>query len=134
MQHPDDRPVIGGNDQFVARVAVDFLERSNVGWLEGITGELACVAECFSNDQMVQFYRLLSIGQLVRLLEGEIGIGNGTPAFRAALGAVQETFDGWATRFEAATPANPIPIRKLVAVQFGAALATATFLQEQSRP
>jgi hypothetical protein len=95
------------------------------------TARPATVAECFSNDQMIQFYRLLAVGELMRLLEGEIGIGNGTPAIRSALRAAQETFDRWATQFEATTPANPIPIRKLVAVQFGAALATAAFLQER---
>lgn len=94
------------------------------------TDRAATVAECFSNDQMVQFYRLLSVGEMVRLLEGEVAIGNGTPAIRAALSASRETFDAWASRLEAATPANPIPIRKLVAVQFGAALATAEYLQQ----
>jgi hypothetical protein len=93
------------------------------------TARPATVAECFSNDQMVQFYRLLSAGEMVRLLEGEVAIGNGTPKIRAALRASRETFDDWATRLEAATPANPIPIRKLVAVQFGAALATAEYLR-----
>jgi len=96
------------------------------------TARPATVAECFSNDQMTQFYRLLSVGQFIRLLEGELGIGNGTPAIRAAMDTATETFDQWATRLEAATPANPIPIRKLVAVQFGAALATAAHLQQQS--
>lgn len=81
---------------------------------------------------MARFYRLLSAGEMVRLLEGEVLVGNGTPKIRAAPRASPETFDDWASRPGAATPANPIPIRTLVAAQFGAALATAEYLQQST--
>ncbi|HEX5503464.1 MAG TPA: M14 family zinc carboxypeptidase, partial [Thermomicrobiales bacterium] len=41
------------------------------------TARPATVAEVFSSDQHTQFYRLLTVGMAVRLLEGEVGIGNG---------------------------------------------------------
>jgi hypothetical protein len=90
------------------------------------------VAELFSSNQEVRFYRLLTLGMLLRMLEGEVAIGNGTPAIRKHLGEARATFDQWATELEADTEARPVPIRKLVATQLGAVLATAEYLARAS--
>jgi hypothetical protein len=91
----------------------------------------ATVAECFSNNESVQFYRLLGLGTLVRMLEGQIAIGNGTPEIREHLKAARETFNAWSDKLENALDYRVVPIRKLVAVQLGAALATAEYLAGQ---
>jgi hypothetical protein len=96
------------------------------------TDRPATVAERFSSNEEIRFYRLLTLGMLLRLLEGEVAIGNGTPAIRQHLGEARATFDRWATELEADTEARPVPIRKLVAVQLGAVLATADHLARAS--
>lgn len=88
----------------------------------------ATVAEVFSSHEHTQFYSLLQLGMLVRLLEGEIGIGNGTPAIRQHLTEAVGAFDAWTGRLESTLTYRVIPIRKLVAVQLGAVLATAEYL------
>lgn len=93
------------------------------------TARPATVAERFSSDDLVHMLRLRTCGQYLRMLEGEVGIGNGTPAIRAALAAARERFDAWCAEADAAAQGEVIPIRKLVAVQLGAALATATWLR-----
>ena len=95
------------------------------------TNRPATVAEVFSNVVQTQFYRLLGLGMLLRMLEGEIAIGNGTPNIRRHLKEATETFEAWADKLEAALNYRVVPIRKLVAVQLGAVLATATYLSRQ---
>lgn len=97
------------------------------------TSRPATVAEVFSNNEHTQFYRLLNLGMLVRMLEGEIAIGNGTPAIRAGLDSARQTFDDWSQRLESALAYRVIPIRKLVAVQLGAVLAAAEHLDREPR-
>jgi hypothetical protein len=68
---------------------------------------------------------------LVRMLEGEIAIGNGTPAIRKQLVEARQTFEAWADKLEGALNYRVVPIRKLVAVQLGSVLATANYLSQQ---
>jgi hypothetical protein len=91
----------------------------------------ASVAELFSNNQERQFYRLLGLGMLLRMLEGEIGIGNGTPLIRQHLTEATATFDEWAEKLDASLNMRVVPIRKLVGVQLGAILAAGRHLAEQ---
>ena len=91
----------------------------------------ATVAELFSSIQQTQFYRLLGLGMLLRMLEGEIAIGNGTPAIRTQLAESTRVFEAWADRLENALQMRALPIRKLVAVQLGAVLAAAEYLAGQ---
>jgi hypothetical protein len=93
------------------------------------TARPATVAELFSSQDLAHMLRLRTGGQYLRLLEGEIGIGNGTPAIRSRLASAQERFDAWCNEADAAAQGAVIPIRKLVAVQVGAALATAEWLR-----
>jgi len=84
----------------------------------------ATVAERYSLAQALHMARLGTSGMLVRALDGELGVGNGTPAIRETRGSFGERFDAWLAEAERDTP-PPVPIRKLVAVQLGAILAAA---------
>ncbi|HLI51310.1 MAG TPA: hypothetical protein VKU87_05905, partial [Thermomicrobiaceae bacterium] len=95
------------------------------------TDRPATVAEVFSGEQHTRFYQLLGLGMLVRMLEGEVAIGNGTPAIREHLAGAQQDFNAWADALEASLNYRVIPIRKLVAVQLGAVLATAERLASE---
>lgn len=98
------------------------------------TDRPATIAELFSNNQELRFYRLLSLGMLVRMLEGEAAIGNGTPAIRRHLAEARATFEQWVSELEADLNVRVVPIRKLVAVQLGAILATARHLAQPGTP
>ncbi len=88
----------------------------------------ATEAELFSNRVMPQFYRLCWQGLIVRMLQAELAIGNGTPAIRASLQEATETFERWGAQLESELNFRTVPIRKLVAVQLGAILAAAEYL------
>src|SRR5690606_8427493 len=92
------------------------------------TDRPATVAELFSSNEETRFYRLLTLGMLIRMLEGEAAIGNGTPAIRKHLKEARDTFETWASDLENDLTMRVVPIRKLVAVQLGAVLATAEHL------
>lgn len=81
----------------------------------------AVVAEQFHTSAGVLSGRLRFGGMLLRTLAGELAIGNGTPAIRAAQARLEEVYTGWLA--EAEQP-KPIPLEKLVGVQLGAILAT----------
>jgi hypothetical protein len=93
----------------------------------------ATVAELFSSIEQTQFYRLLGLGMLLRMLEGEIAIGNGTPAIRKQLVESTRVFEEWADRLENSLEMRVVPIRKLVSVQLGAVLAAADYLVGQRK-
>ena len=95
------------------------------------TDRPATVAELFSNRQESQFYRLLQVGMLVRMLEGEVAIGNGTPKIRKHLQESLDAFNAWGDRLESELEYRVVPIRKLVAMHLGAALAVVSQLNGQ---
>jgi hypothetical protein len=90
----------------------------------------ATVAEVASCREVLHSVRLRFGGMLLRALEGELAIGNGTPAVRAWAGRLAETYDGWCAEAEASAANETIPIRHLVAIQYGAVLAGATHATE----
>jgi len=92
------------------------------------TNRPATVAEVFSSNEHTQFYRLLQLGMLVRMLEGEVGIGNATLTIRQHLVEARQDFAAWSDRLEGSLSCRVIPIRKLVGVQLGAVLAAAEYL------
>ncbi len=92
------------------------------------TDRPATVAELFSSNQEIRFYRLLTLGMLVRMLDGEVAVGNGTPKIRTHLKEATATFETWASELETDLTMRVVPIRKLVAVQLGAVLAAAAHL------
>jgi hypothetical protein len=88
----------------------------------------ATEAELFSNRIMPQFFRLCWQGLIVRMLQAEVAIGNGTPAIRKTLEEATETFERWGAQLESELNFRTVPIRKLVSVQLGAILAAADYL------
>ncbi|MGC4192431.1 MAG: M14 family zinc carboxypeptidase [Thermomicrobiales bacterium] len=96
-------------------------------WVENDpeTDRPATVAELFSSRQESRFYRLLQVGMLVRMLEGEVAIGNGTPKIRKHLAESLAAFTTWADELESELDYRVVPIRKLVAIHLGAALTVA---------
>lgn len=85
----------------------------------------ATVAELLAMRDTVHTFRLRYSGMLLRALDGEIAIGNGTPAIRAQRALVAELHAEWCAMAEQETPLTTVPIRDLVATQYGAILATA---------
>jgi len=94
------------------------------------TDRPATVAELFSSNQEGRFYRLLVLGMLVRMLEGETAVGNGTLKIREGLKEALEAFNTSASSLEADLDVRAVPIRKLVAVQLGSVLASAKYLSQ----
>ena len=86
----------------------------------------ATVAEEFGNRQTVHMLRLRLLGTFLRMLDAELAAGNLTPAIREQRRLLTERFDLWYGQAEADSPGPPIEIRKLVAVQLGAALIAAS--------
>lgn len=85
----------------------------------------ATVAERASCADLVHSFRLRYGGMLLRALDGELAIGNGTPVIRLERQRLAETYARWCVAAEEATPAQALPIRTLVATQYAAILATA---------
>ncbi|MEU0486708.1 hypothetical protein ABZ260_47035, partial [Streptosporangium sp. NPDC006013] len=85
----------------------------------------ATVAERQSCRDTAHSVRLRFGGMLLRALEGELAVGNGTPTIRARARTLSDTYAKWCAEAEAGTPDETIPIRHLVAIQYGGILAGA---------
>lgn len=85
----------------------------------------ATVAELLALRDTVHTFRLRYSGMLLRALDGELAIGNGTPVIRAQRRLVGELHDEWCSIAEAESRLTAVPIGDLVAAQYGAILATA---------
>jgi hypothetical protein len=94
---------------------------------------LATVAERQSSRDVVHSCRLRYAGMLLRALEAEIGVGNGTPAIRRNRDALAEVYAGWVEEAESATADETIPIRHLVSIQYGTILAAARHARGRRR-
>lgn len=94
----------------------------------------ATVAEVASCAEVVHSFRLRFGGMLLRALDGELGIGNGTPVIREQRRRLDEAYQQWCVEAERATPGEALPIRTLVATQYGAILATALELARRPAP
>jgi hypothetical protein len=88
----------------------------------------ATMAEEHALGDIVHCFRLRYGGILLRALEGELAVGNGTPAIRREHRKLSGVYAEWATEGDRATPMPPAPIRALVAIQFGAILVAAAGL------
>lgn len=86
----------------------------------------ATVGERFGCLDLVHMFRLRWGGTLLRALDGEIAIGNGTPVIREQRAAMESTYRTWAGEAAEVTPADPIPYGKLAAVQYASIIVTAT--------
>ncbi|MFC5831501.1 M14 family zinc carboxypeptidase [Nonomuraea insulae] len=85
----------------------------------------ATVAEVASCADTVHSVRLRFGGMLLRALEGELAVGNGTSAIRAGTRELARTYEAWCAEAEATASGETIPIRHLVSLQYGAILAGA---------
>jgi hypothetical protein len=88
----------------------------------------ATVAEVYSTQAFVHMQRLREGGMLLRALDGELAIGNATRAIRDTRAAFAARFEAWLAEDAAHAAVEPIAIRKVVAAQYGAILATAAAL------
>jgi hypothetical protein len=91
----------------------------------------ATVAERWSCNGVVHMYKTRFAGILLRALEAQVDAGLASPAVRGAHRSLKEKFDRWCAEAEADTPAETLPIRKLVATQLGAILAAARYLDTE---
>jgi hypothetical protein len=85
----------------------------------------ATVAEAASCQDHLTSVRLRFGGMLLRALEAELAVGNATPAIRAHTRALTDTYTDWCATAETTGSDKTIPIRHLVAIQYGTVLAAA---------
>lgn len=85
----------------------------------------ATVSERFGCLDTVHMFRLRWGGTLLRALDGELAIGNGTPVLREQRAAMDSLYEEWAAEASEVTPAEAIPYGKLAAVQYASILVTA---------
>ncbi len=94
----------------------------------------ATVAEVFTGADLVHGFRMRYGGMTLRLLEAEIAAGNGTPRIRGQYRELLATYHRWADDALRVTPAQTLPIRSLVGVQYGAILASADYARDRHGP
>lgn len=91
----------------------------------------ATVAELSSLDGLVDLHRLRWGGMLLRALRAESDAGLASPMVRAAAREMSVLFDGWFAESVRRRSATPIPLSRVVGVQFGAILATHSQLERR---
>jgi Zinc carboxypeptidase len=125
-----DTPFLRAGRAFTAamgRVAEDAARRAE----EAASARPATAAEVRSCAELVHVFRTRFAGILVRALEAEVTAGVAAPAVRAAHAWLSEAFEAWCEEAKEITPPTMLPIRSLVATQFGAVLASALWLRDQ---
>jgi hypothetical protein len=115
-------PFLSASRAFVPMLA-EWAETDELRAGDSANDRPATVAEVFSCQESLASARLRFGGILLRALEGELAVGNGTPAIRARAGELAELHARWCAESE--TEARTIPIHDLVAIQYGAVLAGA---------
>lgn len=88
----------------------------------------ATAAEQHSLRDLVHSCRVRYAGMLRRALEAELAMGNHTPAIRTAAADLAARHEAWCAEAESSATEQAIPIRDLVASQYGAILCTAWHL------
>ncbi|HEX4222727.1 MAG TPA: M14 family zinc carboxypeptidase [Pseudonocardiaceae bacterium] len=91
-------------------------------------GRAATVAEVFTAECVVHMLRLRTVGVLRRQLAVEQAAGNGTPSLRGAYQELGSLFDTWCHAAADALSGELFPLRRLVGLQMGAALAVVSRL------
>jgi hypothetical protein len=87
----------------------------------------ATKAERFGCLDRVHCFRLRYGGMLLRALDGELAIGNGTPAIREQHAALSAIYDSWVAEAEEGTSSVPIPLGELAAIQYAAIMVTSVY-------
>jgi len=83
----------------------------------------ATVAEVTSLDSVVDLHRLRWGGMLRRALVAEVAAGVASPDVRRAAAEIEKLFDGWLAEARTGGDAPPLPLARVVGVQYGAILA-----------
>ncbi|WP_020580417.1 M14 family zinc carboxypeptidase [Actinopolymorpha alba] len=107
----------------IAKTAEQELKRA--GQVEG--KRPATRGERFNCLDSVHMFRLRNGGMLLQALDSELAAGNVSPAIRGQHRMLSEVYACWAEAAEQDTAEEPIPIRSLVRVQYGAILVTAAY-------
>ena len=89
------------------------------------TAEMATVAEKFDSLVIHRFYRLLSLGLFLRMLDAQIEATGESPGLGSVRRAASTAFEERSAALEAELDYDVIPIQKLVRVQLGSALLAA---------
>ncbi len=90
---------------------------------------LATVAELTSLDGVVNLHRLRWGGMLRRALAAEVAAGVANPEVRRAAAEIDELFEGWLAEARAGGDTPPLPLARVVGVQYGAILAALAQLE-----
>lgn len=99
---------------------------------EPACARVATVAELATIEAVVHSFRLRYGGMLLRLLEAEVAIGNVRPAVLGLRDNVRGRVDDWHVLADGADQLERIPIRSLVATQYGALIASAHHLSGET--
>ncbi|MGM7699007.1 M14 family zinc carboxypeptidase [Microbacterium sp. A84] len=83
----------------------------------------ATVAELSSLEGLVDLHRLRWGGMLLRALQVEVDAGLASPDVRTAARDAQQVFEAWFHEASARRSSTPIPLARVVGVQYGAILA-----------
>ncbi|MDP3950339.1 M14 family zinc carboxypeptidase [Microbacterium sp.] len=95
----------------------------NIARAETEDDRFATVAEVSSLVGLVDLHRLRWGGMLLRALQAEVDAGLASPDVRNTTRDAREMFDGWLREAMARRHATPIPLARVVGVQYGAILA-----------
>lgn len=96
---------------------------SDIARAEREEDRAATVAELTSLDGVVELHRLRWGGMLRRALRAEVDAGVAAPELRRVCEDTEAVFEGWLSEALAARPATPIPLERVIGVQYGAVLA-----------
>ena len=99
--------------------------RENWAQTDPKTAETATVAEKLDSLVISKFYRLLSLGMFVRMLDAQMMATGESPALASAREAARTAFEARSAALETELDYTVIPIQKLVRVQLGSALLAA---------
>lgn len=91
----------------------------------------ATVAQVFDNFHVSRFYKSLSLGMLVRAIEYQLALTPSTELENARRQCLAD-FENWMDELEKDLNYQVIPIKKLVAVQLGAALYSADHVRHMT--
>lgn len=104
---------------------------SNVVRAETEDDRPATIAELASLGGLVDLHRLRWGGMLRRALQAEVDAGLASPAVRAAAVDAEQMFASWLREASAGRSSVPLPLARVVGVQYGAILAAHSQLEHR---
>ncbi|WP_300267234.1 M14 family zinc carboxypeptidase [Microbacterium sp.] len=104
---------------------------SNIARADAEGDRPATVAELASLDGLVDLHRLRWGGMLRRALRAEVDAGIAAPTVRGAAADAEQLFTGWLRDASAGRSSVPLPLSRVVGVQYGAILAAHAHLEHR---